>query len=149
MRYSYLILLLLLSSTIFGQTKIKGQVIDFDTTIPIAFAKITYEKTTVFADWEGKFSIEISDFKKPMYVRYKGYYEKPAYATNDVSLFIVKLTQDINKIKNEYYSLNKVNHIIKKVIENKENTQPEKALNSYEYKNYEFIQVTANPDSIS
>lgn len=149
MRYSYLILLLFLSTTIFGQTKIKGQVIDFDTTIPIAFAKITYEKTTVFADWEGKFSIEITDFKKPMYVRYKGYYEKPAYATNDVSLFIVKLTQDINKVKNEYYSLNKVNHIIKKVIENKENTQPEKALNSYEYKNYEFIQVTANPDSIS
>lgn len=149
MRYSYLLLILFFTNFIFGQTKIKGQVIDFDTTIPIAFAKITYEKTTVFADWEGKFSIEITDFKKPLYVIYKGYYEKPAYASNDGTLFIVKLTQDINKVKNEYYSLNKVNHIIKKVIENKKNTQPEKALNSYEYKNYEYIQVTANPDSIS
>ena len=149
MRYSYLFFILFFTHFIFGQTKIKGQVIDFDTTIPIAFAKITYENTTVFADWEGKFSIEINDFKKPLYVIYKGYYEKPAYASNDGTLFIVKLTQDINKVKNEYYSLNKVNHIIKKVIENKKNTQPEKALNSYEYKNYEYIQVTANPDSIS
>ncbi|WP_339838614.1 DUF5686 family protein [uncultured Flavobacterium sp.] len=149
MRYSYLLFLLLLTNFIFGQTKIKGQVIDFDTTIPIAFAKITYDKTTVFADWEGKFSLEITDFKKPLYIRYKGYYEKPSYALNDGKLFIIKLTQDINKIKNEYYSLNKVNHIVKKVIENKKNTQPEKALDSYEYKNYEYIQVTANPDSIS
>ena len=149
MRYSYLFSLLFFTHFIFGQTKIKGQVIDFDTTIPIAFAKITYEKTTVFADWEGKFSIEISDFKKPLYVTYKGYYEKPAYASNEGNLFIVKLTQDINKVKNEYYSFNKVNHIIKNVIENKKNTQPEKALKSYEYKNYEYIQITANPDSIS
>lgn len=149
MRYSYLLFLLLLTNFIFGQTKIKGQVIDFDTTIPIAFAKITYDKTTVFADWEGKFSLEITDFKKPLYIHYKGYYEKPSYALNDGKLFIIKLTQDINKIKNEYYSLNKVNHIVKKVIENKKNTQPEKALDSYEYKNYEYIQVTANPDSIS
>jgi hypothetical protein len=149
MRYLNLFIFLLLTNFVFGQTKIKGQVIDFDTTIPIAFAKITYEKTTVFADWEGKFSIEVTDLKKPMYVRYKGYYEKPAYASNDSGLFIIKLTQDINKIKNEYYSLNKVNHIIRKVIENKKNTQPEKALDSYEYKNYEYIQITANPDSIS
>lgn len=148
MRYSYL-LFLLLTNFIFGQTKIKGQVIDFDTTIPIAFAKVTYEKNIVFTDWEGKFSIKITDFKKPVYIRYKGYYEKPVYALNDGKLFVIKLTQDINKIKNEYYSLNKVNHIVKKVIENKNNTQPEKALDSYEYKNYEYIQVTANPDSIS
>ena len=67
MRYTSLLFLLLLTNLIFGQTKIKGQVIDFDTTIPIAFAKITYEKTTVFADWEGKFSIEITDLKKPLY----------------------------------------------------------------------------------
>ena len=133
MRYSYLLFLLLLTNFIFGQTKIKGQIIDFDTTIPIAFAKITYDKTTVFADWEGKFSIEITDFKKPIYIRYKGYYEKPAYASNDGNLFIIKLTQDINKVKNEY----------------QKNTQPEKALESFEYKNYEYIQVTANPDSIS
>ena len=90
MRYLHLLFFLLLTISFLAQTKIKGQVIDFDTTIPIAFAKITYEKTTVFADWEGKFSIEIEDFKKPMYVTYKGYYEKPAYASNDGNLFIIK-----------------------------------------------------------
>jgi hypothetical protein len=149
MRYSYLLFILFFTSFVFGQTKINGQVIDFDTTVPIAFAKVTYEKATVLTDWEGKFTIEISDLKKPFFVRYKGYYEKPSYGSSDGKLFIVKLTQDINQKKLEYYSDNKVNHIVKNVIENKRNTQPEKALESFEYKNYEFLQVTANPDSIS
>lgn len=149
MRYLQLLIFLLITNFIFGQTKIKGQVVDFDTTIPIAFAKITYEKETVFADWEGKFSIEITDYKKPIHVVYKGYYNRPFYATKDDPVLVIKLIQDINKVENEYYSLNKVNHIIRKVIENKNYSQPEKALNSFEYKNYEYIQITANPDSIS
>ena len=149
MRHYLLLFFICISVFVFGQKTIKGQVIDFDTTIPIAFAKISYNKKVTFTDWEGKFSIEVEDFKKPLYVTYKGYYEKPAYAINDGTFFIIKLTQDINKIKEEYYSQNKVNLIVKKVIDNKKDTQPERVLNSYAYKNYEYLQITANPDSIS
>ncbi|MBV2195070.1 MAG: carboxypeptidase-like regulatory domain-containing protein, partial [Flavobacterium sp.] len=42
-----------------------------------------------------------------------------------------------------------VNNIIKKVIENRKLNDPEKRLESFQYKNYEYAQVTANPDSIS
>ena len=54
-----------------AQTKIKGQIIDFDNAVPIAFASVTYNKTTITADWEGKFSLEIKDSKLPIKVKYK------------------------------------------------------------------------------
>ncbi len=54
----------------------QGQVIDFDTTVPIAFAKINYNNKTIISDWEGKFSIDVKDDKKPIIFTYKGYYDK-------------------------------------------------------------------------
>lgn len=150
MRFIVFWMFFLISFLSFGQTKIKGQVLDFDTNIPIAFAQLKYDQTLFFTDWQGKFSVEITDFKKPIYISYKGYYDKPAYISeNEKKLVVIKLTQDLNQKKTTYYSDNKVNHIIRKVIENKKNTQPEKALSSFEYKNYESLQVTANPDSIN
>jgi len=56
MNYFWSILCLLFSSSLIAQTNIHGQVIDFDSTVPIAFAPITYNKTTINADWEGKFN---------------------------------------------------------------------------------------------
>lgn len=132
-----------------AQTKIKGQVIDFDNAVPIAFASITYNKSTINADWEGKFSLTIEDLKSPVKINYKGYHEKIVYASNSTTHVTIKLIYDINSKKKEIFSDIKVNNIIKKVIENKKNNDPTKALSSFEYKNYESLQVTANPDSIS
>jgi hypothetical protein len=150
MKNLFLFFSFLVTQSILSQTTVKGQVLDFDTTIPIAFAKLSYENKTQFADWEGKFTIEISDSKKPVLITYKGYYDKPTYISKNENLVIIKLTQDLNqKNTTNYYSNNKVNKIIKNVIDNRKKTMPEKALKSFEYKNYEYIQVTANPDSIS
>lgn len=132
-----------------AQTKIKGQVIDFDNAVPIAFASITYNKSTINADWEGKFSLTIEDLKSPVKINYKGYHEKIVYASNSTTHVTIKLINDINSNKKEIFSEIEVNNIIKKVIENKKNNDPTKALSSFEYKNYESLQVTANPDSIS
>lgn len=132
-----------------AQTKIKGQVIDFDNAVPIAFASITYNNSSINADWEGKFSLTIEDLKSPVKINYKGYHEKIVYASNSTTHVTIKLIYDINSKKKEIFSDIKVNNIIKKVIENKKNNDPTKALSSFEYKNYESLQVTANPDSIS
>jgi hypothetical protein len=132
-----------------AQTKIKGQVIDFDNAVPIAFASITHNKYTINADWEGKFSLTIEDLKSPVKINYKGYHEKIVYASNSTTHVTIKLITDINSNKKEIFSEIEVNNIIEKVIENKKNNDPTKALSSFEYKNYESLQVTANPDSIS
>lgn len=149
MKKFFIFVTILIQSFLFAQTKIKGQVIDYDTTIPIAFAKITYESKTFITDWEGKFVITVNDFKKPVYVFYKGYYDKSCYPINNNKLFIVKLITNINLPQNEIYSDNNVNKIIKNVYDNRFQNDPEKALSSYEYKNYEYVQISANPDSIS
>jgi len=149
MKYFWLFAVLLISNFIFSQTKIKGQVIDFDTTIPIAFAKVTHDGKTITTDWEGKFSVDIIIFEKPVFVSQKGYFEKAAYAKKSTSLLLIKLITDTSQKKGELYSDNAVNKIIKSVIENKKKNQPETALSSYQYKNYEYLKVSANPDSIS
>ena len=127
----------------------QGQVIDYDTTVPIAFAKITYNNKTIFSNWEGKFSIDIKDDNKPILFSYKGYYDKTYYQTVGAKLLLIKMVSNNTMKEQEVFSENQVNLIIKKVIENKPKNQPEKALNTFEYKNYEHLLVSANPDSIS
>ena len=149
MKYFWLFLCFILTNSLVAQTKIKGQIIDFDNAVPIAFASVTYNKTTITADWEGKFSLEIKDSKLPIKVNYKGYYEKIVYASSTTSLLTIKLITDLNDKKAEVFSEIEVNNIVKKVIENRKNNDPVKVLSSFQYKNYEYLQVTANPDSIS
>lgn len=133
----------------FGQTKIKGQVIDFDTTIPLAFADVYYENYHTKTDWEGKFEVTITSGEKPIVVKHKNYFDKFAYVKKNSAFILIKSVADVTAEKNVIYTENKVNAIVKQVIENRSKNDPEKALNSYEYKNYEYIQVTANPDSIN
>ena len=149
MKYFWLFLCFIIPNSLVAQTKIKGQIIDFDTKVPIAFATIAYNNTKFNADWEGKFTVEVKDFKLPIKVNFKGYYEKITYPEPKVVNITIKLINDLNEKKAEIYTENGVNSIIKKVIENRKSNDPEKALSSFQYKNYEYVQVTANPDSIS
>ena len=149
MKYFWLFLCFIITNSLVAQTKIKGQIIDFDSKVPIAFATITYNNTKFNADWEGKFSVVVKDFKLPIKVNFKGYYEKITYPEPKVVNITIKLVNDLNEKKAEIYTENSVNNIIKKVIENRKSNDPEKGLSSFQYKNYEYLQVTANPDSIS
>jgi hypothetical protein len=149
MKYFWLFLCFIITNSFVAQTKIKGQIIDFDSKVPIAFATITYNNTKFNADWEGKFSVLVKDFKLPIKVNFKGYYEKITYPQPKVVNITIKLVNDLNEKKSEIYTENGVNNIIKKVIENRKLNDPEKGLSSFQYKNYEYLQVTANPDSIS
>ena len=149
MKYFWLFLSLFITHSFIAQNKVKGQVIDYDTKVPIAFASITYNNSKFNADWEGKFSIEVKDFKLPIKVNFRGYYEKITYPQSKVYNITIKLINDLNEKKAEIYTENSVNNIIKKVIENRKTNDPEKGLSSFQYKNYEYLQVTANPDSIT
>lgn len=138
-----------LGQIVFSQEIMKGQVLDYDTTVPIAFAKIEYNNVEIFTDWEGKFELQLQPDNKPVIFSKKGYYTKNHYLTFGKSYLIVKLVTD-NSLKNEeIYSENLVNSIIKKVIQSKNVNQPERVFTSFEYKNYEHLLVSAQTDSIS
>ena len=66
MRNFWIISFLIYCSHTFSQKIMQGQIIDFDTTVPIAFAKISYNNNTFTSDWEGRFSLEIINDKKPI-----------------------------------------------------------------------------------
>ncbi|KGD67238.1 DUF5686 family protein [Flavobacterium aquatile] len=149
MKNFWTFLFILICNFAFSQKTMQGQVIDFDTTVPIAFAKINYNNKTIISDWEGKFSIDVKDDKKPIIFKYKGYYDKTHYFTEGAKFLIIKMVNDNTMKEKEIYSENEVNLIVKKIIDNKYKNQPEKVFKSFEYKNYEHLLVTANPDSIS
>ena len=149
MRKYWLFLFIAFCQFTFSQKIMQGQVIDYDNTIPVAFAKIAYENKITYTDWEGRFSIEIKDEKKPIVFSYKGYYNKTYYLTKDAHFLQIKMVTDNTNQDHEVFSENQVNLIIKKVIESKSKNRPEKALATYQYKNYEYTLVSANPDSIT
>ncbi len=149
MRKFWIFLLILCCNFAFSQKVIQGQVIDYDTSVPIAFAKINYNNKITSSNWEGKFSIEMKDNNKPILFTYEGYYDKTYYQTVGSKFLLIKMVTNNSRKELEIFSENQVNLIIKKVIDNKPKNQPEKALNTFEYKNYEHLLVSANPDSIS
>ncbi|MEZ4854749.1 DUF5686 family protein [Flavobacterium sp.] len=149
MQKIFVFFLLLFTAFGFSQTTIKGQVIDLDTTIPIAFAEILYNGATTKTNWEGHFELQITSFEKPIIINHKGYYQKFAFAKKNSSFLVIKIVSNTSEEKETQYTENSVNKLIKQVIENKSKNNPKTALKSYEYKNYENIVVTANPDSVT
>lgn len=149
MRNYWLLFIFLICNSAFSQKLMQGQILDFDTTVPISFAKITYDNKTISSDWEGKFSLIIKDDSKPIVFSYKGYYDKNYYLTVGATTLIIKMVTDNSRKNEEIYSENLVNGIVKKIVDNKGQNQPEKAFSSFEYKNYEHLIVSANTDSIS
>ncbi len=144
-----IILFLLLYNKNFAQVNFNGQVIDFDTTVPIAYATITYNSKTLSTDWEGKFKIIIVDEMLPIIFSYKGYLNKIYYLNTTDKFLLIKMVRSSALRKEIVLSDQKVNLIIKKVIQNKAKTNPEAAIKKFEYKNYESLTVSANADSIS
>jgi hypothetical protein len=148
MRNLLLAFFLLICSAMQTQELLQGQVIDIETTVPISFAKISYNNKTILSDWEGKFTLEIFHNKKPIIVTYKGYYDKKHYLSPDENFLLIKMATNYS-VKDELLSEDKSNAIIRKLVENRQKNQPEKAFKSFQYKNYESVLVSANPDSIS
>ena len=91
----------------------QGQVIDYDTTIPIAFAKITYQNKIIYSNWEGKFTLEVSDVGKPIFVSYKGYHDKSHYLNVGAKTILIKMVSNNTKQNAEIYSDNLTNLIVK------------------------------------
>lgn len=115
MRYSFLLLVLFTTAISLGQNKIKAQVIDIDSRVPLAYCKVEYNSKIVKTTWEGKFDLEITAYDKPLTISYKGYQTKTLYISRGQELVTIKMAIDLNTYeKVEIYTDNYVNKIIKK-----------------------------------
>jgi len=144
-------LFLLVPIVIQAQLNINGVIKDASTNKPLAFASISTSNNRNFiSDVDGKFFVEVkktTSFK----VSYIGYDAMQITIEPNKKFYQVLLFPKINSLNevNVSYKENPALRIIRKVIQNKNNNNPEKKLTNFEFNGYNKIIVTANPDSIN
>lgn len=134
-----------------AQFQINGIVKDSDTKKGLPFATITADNgMATIADVDGKFYFSLSFQPETLSISYVGYEKKTISLYETKSYFLIFLSPKTNVLKEVVLSNeNPANAIIKKAIANKDLNNPQKKLNSFQFKTYNKLLVSANPDSIS
>jgi hypothetical protein len=151
MRKLLTILLITIAFNSNAQRLVTGVVKDSKTNNPLPFANIiTNTAKGTITDMEGKFEIKVSNNVTTLTFSYIGYASSTINLTNNKNFYTVTLNENVEKL-NEVTLVGGENpalRIIRNTIKNKSTNNPEKVLSSYNYKAYNKLLVTANPDSI-
>ncbi|WP_428231131.1 DUF5686 family protein [Flavobacterium sp.] len=144
----FCLLSLFFTLTIQAQFQINGIVTDPNNK-PLPFATITTsDNINTITDVDGKFIFKPSATASSFSVSYIGFQTK-IVAITDKKYYLIALSQKTDDLKEVVISNeNPALTIIRKVIANKDKNNPQKKLTSFEYKSYNKLIVTANPDSI-
>ncbi|WJS95381.1 DUF5686 and carboxypeptidase regulatory-like domain-containing protein [Flavobacterium johnsoniae] len=142
-------LTLFFTLTLQAQIQINGIITDSNNK-PLPFATITTsENNNTITDVDGKFIFKISSSANTLTVSYIGFQTKTIALLNSKTFYAVSLVQQTDDLKEVVVSNeNPALTIIRKVIANKSLNDPQKKLTNFEYKTYNKLIVTANPDSI-
>lgn len=150
MKY-FLLLFFFLTLPLQAQSQLNGVVKDAASRKPLAFATLTTDSgISTVSDVDGKFTImsktDFSSFK----ISYVGFTTTTVPVEKNKKYYTVFVLQNTNALNEvSIPNQNPALAIIKKVIENKNRNNPQKKLRSFEFKSYNKLVVTANPDSIS
>ncbi|PHR69127.1 MAG: hypothetical protein COA67_11295 [Lutibacter sp.] len=144
--------LLFLPILSFSQQHISGVLVDVKTKETLPFANIiTNNNQGTITNVDGKFILESDKEITEIQISYIGYETKKIAITKNTSFIKIELKQNIESL-NEVVITNAENpalRIIRNAIKNKKKNNIETALNSFKFKAYNKLLVTANPDSIS
>lgn len=144
------LLFFFLTLSLQAQFQVNGIVKESTTNKPLPFATITTNNgLNTISDVDGKFSIVTVAPFTAFDISYIGFTKVRIAIEKNKNYYVVVLSQktnDLNEVMvpNENPAL----AIIRKTIENKDNNNPQKKLRSFEFKSYNKLIVTANPDSI-
>jgi len=131
-----------------AQTAITVTVKEEETNAPLPFSTVSTNGVNYVTDIDGKVTLQ-----NPGTVftsSYTGYTPKKTYVKDGVRFYTVLLSTQIGML-NELVinSQNEAKDIISKAIRRKPVNDPQRKLESFQYKTYDRLLVTANPDSIS
>lgn len=145
----FCLLTLFFTLTIQAQFQINGIVTDSKNK-PLPFATITTpDNNNTITDVDGKFILKSLTNIPSFTVSYIGFNTKTITILSNKKFYAVSLSQKTDDLKEVVISSeNPALAIIRNVIANKNNNNPQKKLNSFDYKTYNKLIVTANPDSI-
>jgi hypothetical protein len=147
------LLFLLLFSPIlsFSQQQISGVLVDTKTKETLPFATIiTNNNQGTITNIDGEFILESDKKITELQISYIGYETKKITITESTSFIKIELTQNIESL-NEVVITNLENpalRIVRNAIKNKKKNNIETSLNTFKFKAYNKLVVTANPDSI-
>ncbi|MCD0467415.1 DUF5686 family protein [Flavobacterium sp. ENC] len=135
--------------TIQAQFQISGIVSDSNNK-PLPFATIkTSDNLSTITDVDGKFTFTASADFAYYTVSYVGFETKTITVLKNKKFYTISLSEKTDDLKEVVVSNeNPALAILRKVILNKNSNNPQKKLHSFEYKTYNKLIVTANPDSI-
>lgn len=145
----FCLLTLFFTLTIQAQFQINGIVNDSKNK-PLPFATITTsDNNNTITDVDGKFVLHSLTNIPSFTVSYVGFTTKTITVLNNKKFYSVSLSEKTDNLKEVVIANeNPALAILRKVIANKNNNNPQKKLNNFEYKTYNKLIVTANPDSI-
>ncbi|WP_433813968.1 DUF5686 family protein [Flavobacterium johnsoniae] len=145
----FCLLTLFFTLSIQAQFQINGIVTDSNNK-PLPFATITTsDNSNTITDVDGKFIFKTLSKSGNFTVSYIGFQTKIVALAENKKFYSISLVQKTDDLKEVIVSNeNPALTIIKKVIANKNNNNPQKRLKSFDYKTYNKLIVTANPDSI-
>ncbi len=146
----FIFLFLLFPLLLKAQFQVNGVVKDLDTKKPLPFASL---KTNIgffaITDVDGKFSFNASLQTETLTFQYIGYVQKTISINEGNKNSTIYLSPKIDALKEVVISnYATAKNIINKVIALKEQNDPKKKLSSFQFKSYNKLLVTANPDSI-
>jgi len=142
-------LLLFFPLVVQAQLHLSGVVKDAETKKGLPFASITApDGIYTISDVDGKFTLDSKNPITSFAVSYVGY-SRIEIAVADKPFYTILLSPKLDelrevKVSNENPAL----AIIRQVVKKKDNNNPQKKLNSFEFKSYNKLIITANPDSI-
>jgi len=144
------ILFFFLSMSLQAQFQLNGIVKDSKTKKTLPFATIKTEKgIATITDVDGKFHFTLNNQPESLTISYVGYNTITISLFEQKSFFTLYLEPKIDGLKEVIIpNQSAANSIIRKVIHDKEANNPQKRLSHFEFKSYNKLVVTANPDSI-
>ena len=142
-------LLLLVSFVSHAQFHVNGIVKDADTKKPLPFASINSNTGAyTITDVDGKFSIDSNTAMTSFTVSYIGF-SKMEIPVDNRKFYTILLAAKPDELGEVNVSgKNPAHAIIRKTINSKSYNNPQKKLASFQFKAYNKLIITANPDSI-
>lgn len=151
MRVVYTLLLLICSIAVHAQYTVTGVVKDGSTNSPLPFASIiAQDGIIIVGDLDGKFTLETQTLQQELTISYTGYEDKTIKLQAGKNFYTVKLKakpQELNEVIITQTDAGA--QIIRHAINRKSVNDPQQKLNSFRYKTYNRLIITANPDSLS
>lgn len=146
------ITLLFLLFTVFSQAQfhINGIVKDQVTDKPLAFASISAKGgLETITDIDGKFVLESPKAINKFEVSYVGFHKKTIEVQQQKYFTVLLLSEAQNLDEVVLKKENPANAIVRMSIKQKSKNDPQQKLRSFQFKAYNKLLVTANPDSIN